>query len=60
MITPGDAITATLFMMGPLLLLYELSIVLARMVERGRERAIHAEAAAEAGALENNGAVRGA
>jgi Sec-independent protein secretion pathway component TatC len=47
-------------MMGPLLLLYELSIVLARMVERGRERAIRAEAAAEADALENNGAVRGA
>lgn len=60
MITPGDAITATLFMMGPLLLLYELSIVLARMVERGRERAMRAEAAAEADALENNGAVRGA
>jgi sec-independent protein translocase protein TatC len=48
MITPGDAITATIFMMGPLMLLYELSILLARMVERGRARAAAAEALAEA------------
>ncbi|MGH7505565.1 MAG: twin-arginine translocase subunit TatC [Longimicrobiales bacterium] len=46
MITPGDAITATVVMMGPLLLLYELSIALARLVERGRARAA-AESAAE-------------
>lgn len=37
MITPGDAITATIVMMGPLLLLYELSIGLAKLVERKRE-----------------------
>jgi len=36
MITPGDAITATIILMGPLLLLYELSILLAKLVERGR------------------------
>src|SRR5690606_11467871 len=47
LITPGDAITATVFMMGPLMLLYELSILLAKMVERGRRRAA-AEALAEA------------
>jgi sec-independent protein translocase protein TatC len=46
LITPGDAITATIFMMGPLILLYELSILLAKLVERGRRRA-----AAEADAL---------
>jgi sec-independent protein translocase protein TatC len=46
MITPGDAITVTVLMMGPLLLLYELSIGLARLVERNRERAAAAEAAA--------------
>lgn len=37
-ITPGDAITVTVLMMGPLLLLYEGSIALARLVERGRAR----------------------
>lgn len=47
-VTPGDAITATIFMMGPLLLLYELSILLARLVERRRERAAVADAAAGA------------
>lgn len=46
-ITPGDAITATVFMMGPLILLYELSILLARLVERSRARAA-AETLAEA------------
>lgn len=50
MITPGDAVTATIVMMGPLLLLYEFSIVLAKMVERGRERTAAAEAEAEAAA----------
>jgi sec-independent protein translocase protein TatC len=48
LITPGDAITATIFMMGPLIILYELSIVLARLVERGRARQVAADAAAEA------------
>jgi sec-independent protein translocase protein TatC len=42
LITPGDAITATLVLMGPLMLLYELSIGLARLVERSRERAAEA------------------
>ena len=35
-ITPGDAITATAILLGPLLLLYELSILLTKVVERGR------------------------
>ena len=44
LLTPGDAITATVILMGPLLLLYELSIVLARIVERARVRSSSAEA----------------
>jgi sec-independent protein translocase protein TatC len=48
LITPGDAITATIFMMGPLMLLYEISILLTKMVERGRARAAAADALAEA------------
>jgi sec-independent protein translocase protein TatC len=48
LITPGDAITATVFMMGPLILLYEASILLARLVERSRARHAAAEALAEA------------
>jgi sec-independent protein translocase protein TatC len=48
MITPGDAITATVIMMGPLLLLYELSILLAKAVERGKLKATEAEALTEA------------
>jgi sec-independent protein translocase protein TatC len=51
MITPGDAITVTVLMMGPLLLLYELSIGLARLVERGRERAAAAADAESSDAL---------
>lgn len=43
MITPGDVITVTVLMMLPLVLLYELSIGLARLVERGRERRAAAE-----------------
>lgn len=43
LITPGDAITATVFMMGPLILLYELSIVLAKLVERSRARVASAD-----------------
>lgn len=35
-LTPGDVITITLLMMIPLVLLYELSIVLARMIYRKR------------------------
>ncbi|MGH7501419.1 MAG: twin-arginine translocase subunit TatC [Longimicrobiales bacterium] len=50
LITPGDAITATLVLMGPLILLYELSIGLAKLVERGRERAAEAEVEAVPGA----------
>jgi sec-independent protein translocase protein TatC len=38
-ITPGDVVILTVFLMVPLLLLYELGIVLARMVERRREQA---------------------
>jgi sec-independent protein translocase protein TatC len=48
LITPGDAITATVFMMGPLILLYELSILLARLVERSRARQAAADAVADA------------
>ncbi len=47
-LTPGDVITATVMMMLPLVLLYEFSIVLSRMVYR--KRRIAAAAAAEAGA----------
>jgi sec-independent protein translocase protein TatC len=47
LITPGD-VASTVLMMGPLLLLYELSIVLTRVVERSRARHAAAEAAAEA------------
>ncbi len=39
-VTPGDAVTLTVFMMGPLLILYELSIGLARLVERRRARSL--------------------
>ncbi|MGH7471136.1 MAG: twin-arginine translocase subunit TatC [Longimicrobiales bacterium] len=38
LLTPGDVITVTIFMMGPLILLYEMSIGLARLVERRRAR----------------------
>jgi sec-independent protein translocase protein TatC len=43
-ITPGDALTATIVLMVPLLLLYELSIGLARLMERARERSLAREA----------------
>ena len=39
-VTPGDAITLTVFMMGPLLILYEMSIGLAKLVERRRARSL--------------------
>jgi sec-independent protein translocase protein TatC len=38
-LTPGDAISATLYMMIPLLFLYETSIWLAKLMERRRARA---------------------
>jgi sec-independent protein translocase protein TatC len=38
LLTPGDAVSVTVFMMGPLVLLYEMSIGLARLVERRRAR----------------------
>ncbi len=40
LVTPGDAVTLTIFMMGPLLILYELSIGLAKLVERRRARSL--------------------
>jgi sec-independent protein translocase protein TatC len=39
LLTPGDAISATLYMMIPLLFLYEVSIWLAKLMERRRARA---------------------
>ena len=48
LLTPGDALTATLVLMGPLILLYELSIFLARLVERARVRSAGSEAIPEA------------
>jgi sec-independent protein translocase protein TatC len=49
-LTPGDVITLTLMMMVPLILLYELSIILSRLVTRRRTAAAAAAAAAEASA----------
>jgi sec-independent protein translocase protein TatC len=46
-LTPGDVITVTIMMMLPLVLLYELSIILSRVVSRRRRLA---EAGAGAGA----------
>jgi len=45
-LTPGDVITVTLMMMGPLVLLYELSIFLSRVVTRRRRIAGAAQARA--------------
>jgi sec-independent protein translocase protein TatC len=50
-ITPGDAISLTLFLMVPLLLLYEMSIGLAALVERARRRHAVEDAEAEAEAV---------
>jgi sec-independent protein translocase protein TatC len=47
MITPADLLS-TLLLMGPLLVLYEASIVMAKFVERRRQRIAAAEALAEA------------
>ena len=41
-ITPGDVITITLMMMVPLILLYEFSIILSRMVKPSERRSISA------------------
>lgn len=43
-ITPGDVITVTVMMMAPLMFLYEVSIVVARVVVRGRSQARAVEA----------------
>lgn len=48
LLSPGDAIAVTVFMMVPLLVLYEFSIALARFVERRREKALMRESLAEA------------
>jgi sec-independent protein translocase protein TatC len=40
LITPGDMLTLTIFMMVPLILLYEMSIVVIRMIERRRARSL--------------------
>ena len=42
-VTPGDAIILTVFMMAPLLLLYEVGIGMAKMVERRRAKTERAE-----------------
>lgn len=47
LITPGD-VASTILMMAPLLLLYEVSIMLTRIVERSRARQAAADAAAAA------------
>jgi sec-independent protein translocase protein TatC len=47
-LTPGDVITVTIMMMAPLVLLYELSILLSRLVYRRRRLAETAAAGAQA------------
>lgn len=47
LITPGDVILLTVFMMIPLILLYELSIWLAKLVERRRREEAEEDAEAE-------------
>ena len=47
-LTPGDVITVTIMMMAPLVLLYELSILLSRVVTRRRRLAETAAAGAQA------------
>jgi sec-independent protein translocase protein TatC len=44
LVTPGDTLTLTIFMMVPLMLLYEISIGLVRFIERRRARALAAVA----------------
>lgn len=38
LLSPGDVITVTILMMAPLILLYEFSIVMSRLISRRRER----------------------
>jgi sec-independent protein translocase protein TatC len=47
LITPGDTVTLTIFMMVPLMLLYEISIGFVRIIERRRARAMAAASAPE-------------
>jgi sec-independent protein translocase protein TatC len=49
-ITPGDVLSATIVLLGPLYGLYELSIILSYVVHRRRERRMRAEAAEAAAA----------
>lgn len=51
-ITPGDVVLLTVFMMVPLLLLYELGILMARSVDRRRARAARAAKEEESGTWE--------
>jgi sec-independent protein translocase protein TatC len=44
LLTPGDAITLTVFMMLPLMVLYEMSIGLTRLVERRRRKTVENDA----------------
>ena len=48
LLTPGDALSVTVFMMGPMILLYEISIGLARLIERRKEKALLQDPLAEA------------
>jgi sec-independent protein translocase protein TatC len=48
LLTPGDALSVTVFMMGPMIVLYELSIGLARLIERRKEKALLQDPLAEA------------
>ncbi len=63
LVTPGDVIVLTVFMMVPLLLLYELSIFLVKIVERRRKRMLaelEDRGAAEGATQEDDGAAVGA
>ena len=48
LITPGDALNVTIFMMGPLIILYEISIGLALLMEKRRAKALLQEPLTEA------------
>jgi len=54
LLSPGDVITVTVLMMGPLILLYEFSILLSVFIYRKREKAEEVEASKEppSGAVE--------
>ncbi len=51
-ITPGDIVVVTILLMIPLLLLYELGIVLSRLIYRRREERLHASDEPPEGAVE--------